>query len=369
MKRDLERIEIPGEHEARERAWQLVLAAYADREPTPRSRVPIRLLVAAAAAAALVSAILSPPGRALLDEVREAIGVEDAEEALFSLPTGGRLLVDSREGPWVVQDDGSKRLLGDYREASWSPTGRFVVATRENELFALDPDGEVKWTLARPNVRFPRWWGTRVDTRIAYLSGRSLRVVAGDGRPDRLVDPDVAPVAPAWRPGFSYMIAYVDADGTVRLLDLPSGARAALRQAHRPDEILWSPDGHLLAVRTGTRVRLFRPDGRRLRPVSRPRSASSATFDLRETLTVAAYNPALGRSRVAVGGRTVFTAAGRVAELAWSPDGRWLLVAWPEADQWIFIRARGEKIEAVSRIAAQFGGAFPEVAGWCCPAP
>jgi WD40 repeat protein len=369
VKRELERIEIPGEHEALLRAWEVVQAAYAEREPVPRRRPGARPLAAVALAAAVVAAVLSPPGRALIDSVREAIGVEDAEEALFSLPTGGRLLVDSREGPWIVQADGSKRLLGDYREASWSPTGRFVVATRENELFALDPDGEVKWTLARPNVRFPRWWGTQTDTRIAYLSGRSLHVVAGDGMPDRLVDPDVAPVAPAWRPGFSYMIAYVDADGTVRLLDLPTGARAALRQAGRPEEILWSPDGHLLAVRAGARVSLFRPDGRRLEPVSRPRPATSATFDLHETLTVAAHNRALDRSRVAVGRRTVFTGAGRVAELAWSPNGRWLLVAWPEADQWIFIRASGKKIEAVSNIAAQFGGAFPRVEGWCCASP
>jgi WD40 repeat protein len=366
VRRALERIEIPGEHEARVRTWEIVQAAYAEREPSTRRRLSARPLVAVAMAAAVVAAVLSPPGRALIDSVREAIGVEDAEEALFSLPTGGRLLVDSREGPWVVQADGSKRLLGDYREASWSPTGRFVVAARENELFALEPDGEVKWTLARPKVRFPRWWGTRIDTRIAYLSGRSLRVVAGDGRPDRVVDPDVAPVAPAWRPGFSFMIAYVDADGTLRLLDLPTGARATLRQARRPEEILWSPDGHLLAVRAGARVRLFRPDGRRLEQVSRPRSANSVTFDRRETLTVAAYDRALDRSRVAVGGRTVFTGAGRVAELAWSPDGRWLLVAWPEADQWIFVRASGRKIEAVSNIARQFGGAFPEVEGWCC---
>ena len=38
MKRELERIEIPDEHEARERAWPVVQAAFAEREPQPRRR-------------------------------------------------------------------------------------------------------------------------------------------------------------------------------------------------------------------------------------------------------------------------------------------------------------------------------------------
>ena len=81
---------------------------------------------------------------------------------------------------------------GATAEASWSPFGRFVVAARPNELAALTPDGEVRWTLARPDVRLPRWGGTRTDTRIAYFSGGELRVVGGDGKGDRLLDPEAA---------------------------------------------------------------------------------------------------------------------------------------------------------------------------------
>ena len=106
----------------------------------------------------------------MLDGVREVVGVEKAQPALFSLPAPGRLLVAADSGAWVVDEDGSKRRLGSYREASWSPFGRFVVASRRNELVALTPGGEVRWTLARPDVRFPRWGGTKTDTRIAYLS-------------------------------------------------------------------------------------------------------------------------------------------------------------------------------------------------------
>ena len=168
MKSELERVEIPGEHEARERTWSVAATAFSERQPVERDRRMLKPAVAIAFAVAALAAVLSPPGRAVLDEIREVVGVERAQPALFSLPAPGRLLVSSDAGVWVVQQDGSKRLLGDYREASWSPFGRFVVAARENELAALEPDGDVRWTLARPGVRSPRWGGI------------------GDGYPDRV---------------------------------------------------------------------------------------------------------------------------------------------------------------------------------------
>ena len=63
-----------------------------------------------------------------------------------------------------------------------------------------------------------------------------------------------------------------------------------------------------------------------------------------------------------------------VTAVSWSPDGRWLLVTWPAANQWVFVRVVGApRIEAVSRISDQFssGGvprAFPQLDGWCCTA-
>jgi hypothetical protein len=54
------------------------------------------------------------------------------------------------------------------------------------------------------------------------------------------------------------------------------------------------------------------------------------------------------------------------------PFTRWLLLAWPTANQWLFIRsAPGQRIAAVSAIARQFNPGrrrvgFPTVDGWCC---
>jgi hypothetical protein len=55
-----------------------------------------------------------------------------------------------------------------------------------------------------------------------------------------------------------------------------------------------------------------------------------------------------------------------------SPDGRWILLPWPQADQWLFVPVDGGRIRAVADISAQLdpdrrgNAAFPRVAGWCC---
>ncbi len=302
---------------AEERAWQVVRAAYEERTPAPRERKAWRPVLVLAAVAVVAGAVASPPGQAVLDSIREAVGIERAQPALFSLPAPGRLLVESADGVWVVQADGSKRRLGDWREASWSPFGRFVVVARANELAALEPDGDVRWSLARPRVRFPRWAGDRIDTRIAYLSGSSLRVVAGDGTDDRLLRRNVAAVAPAWLPGEGFRLAYTDRAGRTVVVDADTGR--VLRGGAVP--------------------------------------APAATIRRRGAA-----------SEVVAEGRVVFRGTGEFRDAARTPDGRWLLVTWPTADQWVFVRLSGRrKIVAVSGITEQFGGGpFPRIAGWCC---
>jgi hypothetical protein len=208
----------------------------------------------------------------------------------------------------VVEKDGSKRLLGSYREASWSPFGKFVVASRPNELVAVTPAGKVRWSLARPDVRFPRWGGTRTDTRIAYLSGRNLRVVGGDGKGDRLLDARAAGSAPTWRSGSGHVLVYARRDGTVRVVDVDSGKVLAREKP-------------------GEHVRQY------------PK---------------AAVRRLLGE--------------GDFADPVPSPDGRWLAVGWPDADQLIFVRVvGGRQIRAVSNVSSQFRSrSFPTISGWCC---
>jgi hypothetical protein len=307
VRKELERIEIPEEHEARERTWAVVAAAFAEREPQPhrRSWKPLATL---AVAGAVVAGLLSPPGRAVLDEIREVVGVEESAPALFSLPAPGRMLVTADSGAWVVEQDGSKRLLGDYREASWSPFGRFVVASRANELAALTPEGEVRWSLARPDVRFPRWGGTRTDTRIAYLSRGTLRVVGGDGKGDRLIDSRAAERAPLWRPDGEHVLVYQRRDGSIRVIDADTGQELERKV---PETFLRQAD-------------------------------------------LALAHDLLG--------------AGDFVAPVRSPEGEWLAVGWPEANQFVFVRATGgRQIRAVANVSSQFRSrTFPRIEGWCC---
>ena len=153
----------------------------------------------------------------------------------------------------------------------------------------------MRWTLARPDVRFPRWGGTRTDTRIAYLARGGLRVVGGDGEGDRLLDGLAAERAPVWQAGAGHRLAYARRDGSVRIVDVDTGRRPRPRRT----------GGRLVEASTQRRV---------------------------------------------------------------APDGRWTVVGWADADQFVFTRlGRPRQIRAVSNVSAQFRSrSFPRIEGWCC---
>ena len=68
----------------------------------------------------------------------------------------------------------------------------------------------------------------------------------------------------------------------------------------------------------------------------------------------------------------ILSRPGSFTGLAVSPNGRFLLVAWRDADQWLFVPLAGGKVKAVGHISQQFApgtsgaSAFPRLEGWCC---
>ena len=258
----------PDEAAAQERGWRIVGKAFAEREPAGHPRRPRPLVVALTTALALLVAGLTPPGQAVADWLRDAVkpGREDARDALVSLPARGRLIVTSQRGPWIVERDGSKRLLGAFDDASWSPRGLFVVVTRGHEVIALEPGGRPRWSLARPGrVRAARW--SPDGFRIAYHAGDDLRVVAGDGTGDRPLVRGVAAAPSAWWPGPAHRLAYAEPGGRVAMVDGDS-ARVLWRSGRADDVIrlAWSSDGtRLLAVSPRARAAV-----RRRREPARP---------------------------------------------------------------------------------------------------
>jgi WD40 repeat protein len=378
----------PDEEGAQERGWNVVRAGFegSDRAPAVRHWNHLRVAAAVVTLAALAAAALSPAGEAVGDWVRDVVkpGRKPAEKALVALPAPGNLLVTSDQGPWVVQEDGSKRLLGRYDEASWSPHGLFVVATTSHQVVTVEPNGHVRWSLGRSGpVRRARW--SPDGFRIAYLDRQTLRVVAGDGTGDRPLVGDVAPTAPAWQPGAGHVLAFADWQGRVRVIR--SDTRRALWRSSPGDiplQLSWSADGRRLVALGGYGLREFDDRGvlvQDLRLPSGLRVEAGAFAPSGRGFALVRYSSRSGRSQVVLlkrgnnrPGRRVFSGVGRISSLAWSPNGRWLLLAWRDADQWLFIRSAAvRRVQAVSNISRQFNpGAprervFPDLGGWCCP--
>ena len=351
------KLDIPIPPEAEQRAHRVVMAAFAERRPAPRRRSYLRPAIAVAVVAALAGILASPPGRSVIRSIREAVGVENAQHELFSLPAPGRLLVGSAAGPWVVDQDGSKRRLGRYREAAWSPFGRFVVARRGDELVTMEPNGSVHWTLARPGLRLPAWGGTRDDTRIAYLSGDLLHVVAGDGTGDaaRCAD-SVQAIAPAWEPG-SLSVVALSSGGRLAVYDV-TNCRQLFRGGPSPKKLQWSDDGKLLLAVSENGLDVYDRNGN---VVAKSAGVDDAAF-VGGTHKVAALR---NGSAFVLGSSVLFHAHG-LRQIVSSRDGRWLLLTWPAADQWVFVGVEApHAIRAVSGIERQFGGgASPSVSGW-----
>jgi hypothetical protein len=367
---------VPDELEAQRRTWSVVKTAYAEREPLPRPR-RLRLLVAIAVLAALVAAALSPPGRAVGDWLRDRVaGDEETQPALVRLPAAGQLLVVSEQGPWLVRPDGSKRLLGAYDDASFSPSARFVVATRGRRVVALEPDGDLRWSVTRPDPVADARWAPTPGFRVAYRAGGTLRVVAGDGTGDRLLAESVAEVAPAWQPlEGRTVLAYADAAGRVHVLDTEGDELWSAEPGAPPAKLAWSSDGRfLLVVTTGARHRLFGQRGRPAGIVRTPPAHSVLDAEFEPGTRRVAYSAFDGeRGIVVLGEERLQRVEGRISDLTFSPDGRWLLAGWPEADQLLFLRLPGvRRIVAVDDVRREFDpggpgvGEFPRISGWCC---
>lgn len=402
---ELMREPAPGEREAAPRSHEVARAAFAERPVGSRPSARLVPAVAAAVVVALIVVVaLTPAGGAIANLIREGLGnaVEGerpAKPALTSLPAEGELLVVSERGPWVVRSDGSQRLLGLYDDASWSPSGRFVVASRGRQLVALTPTGEPRWSLSRPAPVSGARWSPFPGLRVAYLSEGSLRVVAGDGTGDALEARGVAPVPPAWRPieeealepDGNHVLAFADRSGRVEVRNVDTGRRLWRSDAgERPVQLAWSADAErLLAV--GTRsVRVFERDGRPLATVPLPArlppaaaaGARIADFAseghgfalIRASRTVGQSEVVLLEAEARPGRpRELFAGPGSFSEIAWSEDGSSLVVGWPSADQFIFLHPdRPRRVTAVSNVARQFdpgaGGnaAFPRISDWCC---
>ncbi|HET8814234.1 MAG TPA: hypothetical protein VFM51_04690 [Solirubrobacterales bacterium] len=401
MRRDslntaLVEVTIPVPPEAESRGQKVVEAAYAERRPRQRPGLP-RLAVALAAATLLAALLLSPAGAAVRGWVDEAITTSTPrpEPALSEIPGGGRLLVQSASGPWVVQPDGSRRLLGDYEEATWSPHGLFAAVVKGRTLTAVEPDGDPRWSItATREIGVPRW--SPSGERIAYRAGFGLRVIAGDGTEDRLLAGSTAStspayVAPSWSPGGEDALAYVTGGRALRIVNSETGAELAKALAlSRITWMEWGAGGQAILEASPQTLRLRSVRPRKIAPgpalgaaqrlpLAPGATVVDATLAPRRPLVAAVityWKRSGTRSEVVVirpggGSRSLLTVPGSLDQLEWSPDGRRLLVTWPYANQWLFLPVGRGQGRAVGDISTAFSpgqrsASFPRLEGWCC---
>ena len=384
----LRKSELEGEAQARQRTLETVRAAYAEREPRRRRHHWVAASIAAASIAVAGVIGLTPAGAEFREWVQDTVDPQSThpKPVLTALPGGGSLLAQSQDGASVVPDDGPRRFLGDFSAASWSPHGLNVGVADGHTIAAVNPLGELQWSWsAAAGVRYPAW-SQDLGYRVAYLSGDELRVIAGDGSGDRAIG-GASPVAPVWRGQTDRVLAYADARGAIRVIDVDRvQTLEKLGAPERLRGLAWSGDGERLLAFSPRNLQVSDADGGTLTGWRAPPDTelTAAGFlgdgervvllqtktanDGTTSSTVSVFTPGPG----ATSPQVVFRTPGLLKGLALSPDGKWLVVGWRSADQWLFLEPKaGGEVRAFENISAQVAAGdpkppFPRPTGWCC---
>jgi len=161
----------------------------------------------------------------------------------------------------------------------------------------------------------------------------------------------------------------------LRHADGPLVWRAAIKVI--PSDLEWSTDGRYLAVVSPKQIVVIDRRGHVHRTISMLGAELRQAAFKPGTHDVAVVVRAAGRSEVRIvdidrpgHARLLFAGPGTFGDAEWSPSGDWLLVNWPDANQWVFIK--GKQVRAVANIRQQFArsdglGPTLELSGrWCC---
>ncbi len=206
------------------RARSAALAALGTNDQRSRRGLILALVVVAFAVGAGAAAL------AATGNLRVGIGARQKPArpipTRLSVPAGSHGLALVAGGKlWLATRSGLRIEGMPVSAAELSPRALYAVVGIGSSLVAVAPGNRHPWVHpAGGRVVVASWSpdGLKIAYVVARRGGDELRMIEGDGSPDRLVVRGVSPAKPSWRPD-SLAVAFVDAGGQAAVYDLGSG--------------------------------------------------------------------------------------------------------------------------------------------------
>jgi hypothetical protein len=249
---------------------------------------------------------------------------------------------------WIVPAHGAVVAFAGGDSVDYSRRFGLLAVARRGRLSALDTTGRPRWSRTISELAgAPRWSSSR-PVRLAFLAGRALRIVDGDGRHPLRLGP-ARDVAPAWRPNLD-QVAFARPGGEVVLASGTGKVLARWRPSRMPVGLSWTGDEQHLVVSLRYSVVVLDPRLQVEWSMHSPSILSAVAapvgtrFALLTASTTAAGAPLTtlevhDAARPAMHTRLArtWTLGGRIV---WSPDARSLIVARPVLRDWLLISVR-----------------------------
>jgi hypothetical protein len=172
----------------------------------------------------------------------------------LSVPAGTRGIAVVAGGRLWLTTRGGLRIEGlPVSAAELSPRALYAVVGIGSSLVALAPGGRRAWVHPTDGRVLDAAWspdGLKIAYVVARPHGDELRMIEGDGSPDRLLARGVRQVRPSWRAD-SLAVAYVDGRGRAASFDLGTGSTRSFdtrRCGGSAREVVYARTAPMLAV-------------------------------------------------------------------------------------------------------------------------
>src|SRR5919201_2133059 len=211
--------------EASARARSAALTAIGPTQPMSRG-VLVFVGCAVASAIGAGAAALAATGN-----LHVAIGAKKTTPSVptrLTVPSGSHGIAVLAGGKlWLATRGGLRIEAMPVSTAELSPRALYAVVGIGSSLVALAPGDRRPWVHGTDGPVVDAAWspdGLKIAYVVAGRAGTELRLIEGDGAPDRLLVRGVSATKPTWRAD-SLAVAYVDGRGRAAVYDLSASTR------------------------------------------------------------------------------------------------------------------------------------------------